>query len=42
MKTILIMGSTFDEPHAKKITDKIDIKIKINSIMLNTAIFGKI
>ena len=24
MKTILIMGSTFDEPHAKKITDKLD------------------
>ena len=24
MKTILIMGSTSDEPHAKKITDKLD------------------
>ena len=24
MKAILIMGSTFDEPHAKKITDKLD------------------
>ena len=24
MKAVLIMGSTFDEPHAKKITDKID------------------
>ena len=24
MKTILIMGSTFDEPHAKKSTDKLD------------------
>ena len=24
MKTILIMGSTADEPHAKKITDKLD------------------
>ena len=28
MKTILIMGSTSDEPHAKKITDKLD-KYKI-------------
>ena len=25
MKAILIMGSTSDEPHAKKITDKLDI-----------------
>ena len=24
MKTVLIMGSTSDEPHAKKITDKLD------------------
>ena len=24
MRTILIMGSTSDEPHAKKITDKLD------------------
>ena len=24
MKAVLIMGSTFDEPHAKKITDKLD------------------
>ena len=24
MKTIIIMGSTSDEPHAKKITDKLD------------------
>ena len=24
MKAILIMGSTSDEPHAKKITDKLD------------------
>ena len=24
MKAILIMGSTADEPHAKKITDKLD------------------
>ena len=24
MKAILIMGSTFDEPHAKKLTDKLD------------------
>ena len=24
MKTILIMGSTFDEPHAKKITSDLD------------------
>ena len=24
MKAILIMGSTYDEPHAKKITDKLD------------------
>ena len=24
MKTIIIMGSTADEPHAKKITDKLD------------------
>ena len=25
MKAVLIMGSTFDEPHAKKITDKLDV-----------------
>ena len=24
MKTVIIMGSTSDEPHAKKITDKLD------------------
>ena len=24
MKAVLIIGSTFDEPHAKKITDKLD------------------
>ena len=24
MKAVLIMGSTYDEPHAKKITDKLD------------------
>ena len=24
MKAVLIMGSTFDEPHAKNITDKLD------------------
>ena len=24
MKAVLIMGSTFDKPHAKKITDKLD------------------
>ena len=24
MKTVLIMGSTSDEPHAKKLTDKLD------------------
>ena len=24
MKAVLIMGSTSDEPHAKKITDKLD------------------
>ena len=24
MKTIIIMGSTSDEPHAKKITNKLD------------------
>jgi len=24
MKAIIIMGSTSDEPHAKKITDKLD------------------
>ena len=24
MKAVLIMGSSFDEPHAKKITDKLD------------------
>ena len=24
MQAVLIMGSTFDEPHAKKITDKLD------------------
>ena len=24
MKTIIIMGSTYDEPHAKKITNKLD------------------
>lgn len=29
MKTIIIMGSTSDEPHAKKITDKLD-EYKIN------------
>ena len=24
MKTVIIMGSTSDEPHAKKITDRLD------------------
>ena len=24
MKVVIIMGSTSDEPHAKKITDKLD------------------
>ena len=27
MKTIIIMGSTSDEPHAKKITHKLEYKI---------------
>ena len=29
MRTILIMGSTSDEPHAKKITDKLNIETDI-------------
>ena len=33
MKAVIIMGSTADEPHAKKITDKLDeydIKPELN------------